>query len=501
MNLPVTLRLRPWASAALFAAILIVLAHPLAAAAQPSSASAEERAARSSERAERRAQREQEREQRQRERQQRREERAANRGAGRQAQPSASEGEASGGEGELEGTHGEGALRGCRLSVEASATYVTAGEQVVISGHLTCPQPGAAADRSISLHVRANRHSLAALTTIEPLSTAADGSFTMTSQPLQTNTDFQVRSGRRGAHVSVKVAPLVTLTSAPVEASAAGVGSVSRHDTRPSTRFQGTVTPAREGSLVALQVAYAAEGERWHSVAWGHVGADGTYSIAHSLRIPAGASVRTIVRSGHQNAVGVSEALPVEGSLAQNPQLTIQTSADPVAFGQTLTISGVAAGAASAPVELLGRSGGGALKVLAQTTTEAGGAYSFQQSPLADTTYRVAAAGEQSAPLFEAVAFALTPAPAPAEATAGQPVSFSGTVEPAAAGQLVYLERGQAHGIGFHVIAAGKLESSAAYTISHVFTSDGPELLRLRVPGGDGHESSTSAPFTLLVSG
>ena len=180
--------------------------------------------------------------------------------------------------------------------------------------------------------------------------------------------------------------------------------------------------------------------------------------------------------------------------------LSIQASADPLVYGQSLTISGVAAGAAGQPVTLLARTAGGAFTEVAKTTTEADGDYSFTQMPLQSTYYRVSDASAQSTALVEGVAFALTSTPPPTTAGAGQLVSFSGTLSPAPVGQVVYLEREYPSGVGFHVIGETKVAANSEYLIEQAFDK-ATIVLRLRAPGDGQFIETTGAPFTVTVAG
>ena len=170
--------------------------------------------------------------------------------------------------------------------------------------------------------------------------------------------------------------------------------------------FTGTVSPAAAGALVALQVAFAASGERWHSVAWGHLADDGTFSIGHGFKTAGALSVRAIVHM-RGNVVGVSEALTYTPTPPQNPQLTIQASADPVAYGTDVTISGTSA-AHEAPVTLLARTRGGAPRSSpkARPTPPARTRSPSRRSRTPNTWSSAPASARR--PLFEAVAFAIT---------------------------------------------------------------------------------------------
>lgn len=387
--------------------------------------------------------------------------------------------------------------RECRVSVEVSSTRIKAGEAVTLSGALECPVSANAADQQVPIYERQGPGSFSL---VGSATTEADGSYQLPPAVLSANTTFQARLGRHRARVSVKVGPGVTLSIVPSGAQTAVVAGQPRAQARTRTTFTGTVSPIVTGALVALQVAYSASGERWRSVAYGHVAADGSYSIAHSFKTPGVASVRALVHLGRHYAAAVSEALSYEVPQPQNPQLSIQASVDPLVYGQSLTISGVAAGAAGQPVTLLAHTAGGAFAEVAKTTTEADGDYTFTQMPLQSTYYRVSDATAQSTTLVEGVAFALTSAPPPSTAEAGRLVSFSGTLSPAPVGQIVYLEREYPSGIGFHVIGETKVTANSEYLIEQAFDK-ATLVLRLRAPGNNQFLETTSAPFTITVAG
>ncbi|MCW3032625.1 MAG: hypothetical protein JWM60_970 [Solirubrobacterales bacterium] len=491
MHVPVQLR-RPLNAVALLSAAALAAGPlgPVAAGAAPNPARAEQRAVRAEERAARRAQRHQESEARHAARAEQREARRNARHGGGAAETAAPNTETS---------PSTTTDRGCSVSVAVSSPRVLSGETVTVTGTVTCPTSAAAAAQHVAIYERHGGSGAAAASLAETALPAADGSFTITSAPLQVNTVFQARVGRHRARAAVKVTPAITL-SVQAPASVASTPAASAHAKRAKSTFTGTVTPAAPGALVALQVSYATTGEHWRSVAWTHAGADGTYTIVHALKTPGTSSVRAIVHAGRHNALAVSEALAFETPQPQNPQLTIASSSDPLLSGETVTISGVAAGAANAPVKLLARTTGGAFTVIAEGATDEAGRYSFAQSPLQNTVYRVTDATAGSTSLFEGVAFALTPTPAAATATAGQPLMLSGTATGAPAGQAVYLEQRSHSGIGFHAIATGTVDATAAYEISHAFAKAGEYVLRLHVPGSTTHLASTSAPFTLSVA-
>ncbi len=491
MHVPVELR-RPLLLLALLSAAAFAggAPGPAAAGAAPDGSRAEQRALRAEERASLHAQHRQEAEARRAARAEQREARRNARRGGGSVEP-ASPG--------AETAPAATDDRGCSLTIALSSPHVLAGETVTVSGTLSCPTAAAAAAQHVAIYERHGGAGPAAANLAGAVTAAADGTFTMTSEPLEVNTVFQVREGRHRARAAVKVAPAITLSVlAPASLASAPSGASRGH--RAKTTFTGTVTPAAPGALVALQLFYAAAGEQWRSVAWTHTGADGTYTISHALRSPGAMSVRAIVHAGRHNAVAVSEALSLQAAQPQNPQLTILSSADPLIAGQAVTISGVAAGAANAPVKLLARTAGGTFTVASEGITDGAGNYSFSQAPLQNTIYRVSDATSASTSLFEGVTFALTPEAPPTMAQAGQAVIFSGTLTPAVSGQAVLLEQRSSSGIAWHLLARGAVEGMGpAYEISHAFAKPGEYMLRVRVPGDGIRQTTTGAAFTLTV--
>lgn len=520
MNVPIHLR-RPIVRLAMLsaAALAVGLFLPVDSTASQSGAAAEERATQAEERSARRAQeratrveerearraahiqeRETRRAAREKERAERHNARSVSGGGARGESSDGTPGESiGGGPGESRGERAS-AQHACHLTVAATANRITMGETVTVSGKLLCSSGVSAAEVPVTIY----RHQQAtALAMAGGARTAADGSFQLAPAAFATNSILYVRAANaRTVRVSVRVAPHVSLIapspSSTTQASAASGRSRSRV---ARVTFTGSVSPDDTGALVTLQIAYVESGERWRPVAFGRVEPDGSYSIAHAFRIPGAAKVRSIVQAGRLNmAAGISEALPYEVAQPQNPRLTIQTSADPIAYGQSVTISGIAAGAGPQPVTLLARTQGNAFAVVATDTTDASGHYTFTQEPLQRTHYRVTDATAQSAALFESVGFALAAGATPNTVQAGQQLTFSGTLAPARAGQVVYLERAYASGIGFYVVDAGTVDAASEYTIVHSFATAGTSLMRIRVPTDGERDGSTGTLFTVTVT-
>jgi hypothetical protein len=393
-----------------------------------------------------------------------------------------------------------GELKHCSATIESSSSSITAGDTVTIFGKLTCPSGVSVGERQVTISEGQQGTAAAALTVLGSTMTEADGSYKISSLAFDTNTTFHVRVGNRGARVVVKVAPLVTLSGPSPAATLSTVGGHTPGAHPAKVTFSGTVKPGDGGGRVALQVAYAESGEQWRTVAFAGVESDGSYSVAHRFRTAGQASVRVLAHMRGRNVVAASEPLTYEVVQPQNPKLTIDSSAAPLAYGETTTISGVAAEAPSQTVTLFAHTHAGNFAPVASTTTEPDGDYSFAaQAPTESTYYRVSVAKTLSTTLYEGVKRALTLDPPPAATQAGQPVTFSGVVTPGDEGQSVYAERQNASGIGFHIVASATIGASG-FSISHTFTNAGSYTMRIRVPGDPALQTATSAPFSFEVS-
>src|SRR2546430_11069753 len=139
----------------------------------------------------------------------------------------------------------------------------------------------------------------------------------------------------------------------------------------------------------------------------GEINGAGGCCCSHIFFFQAEDGIRDLTVTGVQTC-----ALPIsyEISQAQNPQLTISASADPITFGQQVTISGTAPGAPSTPVTLLAHiAKQRGFVTVSQAKTDAAGNYTFPaQAPATNTFYRVRASGRQSAVLYEGVRDLLT---------------------------------------------------------------------------------------------
>jgi hypothetical protein len=309
-------------------------------------------------------------------------------------------------------------------------------------------------------------------------------------------------SGLLSAHRVIKVAPLVTLVGPAPAGAQLKTGFANR------ATFTGVVSPSDVGAEVWLEREDASSFEEWKPIQRTFVKASGAYVFVHQFGAPGNVELRTIVRAhGHFDVRGISNSIPYVISQPQNPNLTINSSEDPTTFGKPITISGVLAGAsAGTKVTLWSRGRGATVFTKAgEVPVESGGAYKFPiASATANALYRVTGGTQASAVLAEGVKYIVNATPPPSTAQAGTPVTFSGTIAPGPTGapfKVVYLERENAFGGGFHVADVVAVPSgSTAFSIVHFVFGTGKQVYRVHVPGDPLNEGASSPTFTIEVT-
>ncbi len=386
----------------------------------------------------------------------------------------------------------------CRIDLNVAPRQITVGDPVVAFGRLLCTRRVNTEGQTVTL--LEHSYGTPGYTVVQSTTTGPLGFYELAQTGVQTNSSFFVRShGAQSGRRHVRVAALVTLNGPPE-------GSQLLTGTSNAVTFTGTVSPADVGSRVILQRQNALTGNEWRRIGDGTVGAEGAFSIVHTFVVPGDANLRVFVRSHGVNIPSPSNVLTYEISQAQNPQLTISASSDPIIYGQSVTISGVAAGLPSTPVTLFERTARQhGFAPVSEVTTNVGGEYTFPaQSPIYNTFYEVRtggkASGEKSAVLYEGVKDVLTAEVSPSTVQAGQALAFKGTVAPEHTGHIVYLERQNASGNGFHVVQVTSIGAGSAYAIVHIVYDAGTKVFRVRVPGDAENEGAVSAPFTIQVT-
>jgi hypothetical protein len=387
---------------------------------------------------------------------------------------------------------------GCRVVAFAEPRTVTVGEQVQAFGQVLC-NSASTTTSGVAVTIFARSQGQTQFHQFTTVTTGSGGTFSVSPQTITSDVWFYAAAlGQRSAVQRVRFAPTVTLVGPP-EGTQVKTGKAN------AISFTGTVSPADAGAELVLQRENSTSFEEWIPIQLGVVKAGGVYTIKHTFVVPGDANLRVIVRPhGKFTVRGISNTLSYGISQPQNPRLTLNSSVDPVNYGQPVTLEGQVAGAApgtavtlmSHPRNVLALS-----TVASSKTLDAAGTYKFTiPAATANTVYKVVSGGVSSAQLFEGVKYILNAGVSATKVQAFNTLTFSGTVTPPRAGKVVYLERENAFGGGFHVVDVGLLNGEGKFSIQHFFFGAGKQVYRLKVPGDPENETVGSGPFTIEVA-
>lgn len=266
--------------------------------------------------------------------------------------------------------------------------------------------------------------------------------------------------------------------------------------------FTGKVSPAGAGHRILLQRQAALLGDRWVTVDGGFVRADGSYTIVHRFRVPGDRTLRALLQPNRRTLRSPSTPISITVQQLQVAGFTIASSAQPVDFGGSVTISGTLTGGANTSVTLFGRDEWrGRLHAIASGTTDANGAYSFQQSPARNTVYQVRVTTNphtRTSRLFQGVRDVVSIAASTDTGTVGDVVTFSGTVQPNKSGHVIFLQRLDA-GI-WRTIVVARIGDGSAYAIPFTLAAAGGAQYRTLVPGGPVNQRGVSSAVQVTAS-
>jgi hypothetical protein len=385
----------------------------------------------------------------------------------------------------------------CKVTLAVEPRTVTSGEAVELTGQLLCNK-GITEGQPVAVFERIAGSST--FKSVATTTTASGGLYKVASPPVTADSWFYVRTPtRRSPTKAVRVEPSVTLEGPP---TAIPLETGKKH----AVKFTGKVNPADEGAEVWLEREQATSTEEWGVIQKTTVKAGGSFEFLHAFGIPGVANFRALVRPhGIFDVRGVSSPI---GSYVinqvQNPNLTIKSSADPISYGAPITIEGVLKGGAGKTVTLLSHAKGiSTFSPVATAVAGPGGEYKFPQAPLINTSYRTTGGGQTSAVLVEGVKYLLTAGVNATKVLSGQALTFSGTVTPPHKGKVVFLERENLFGHGFHVADGAEVHEvnpvTGTYLLEHVFHGSGKQVFRIHVPGDNENQGVSSAAFTIEV--
>jgi hypothetical protein len=377
------------------------------------------------------------------------------------------------------------------ISITVSDNPVVAGDQLVIFGRLKGPNNG---HRVVTLWHRINPKPR--FTPVQQTTTDGQGFYAFFRQQgvVNTNRNWYVKSlGARSRTVHERVFSLVTL-SGPADGSNLLTGPAHK------VTFTGTVSPFTAGDRVFLQRQNSETGKGWNTIDRGRVQPGGSFSITHTFRVPGDADIRVLVKGTRRNLPSASNVLSYQISQAQNPNLTLNPSADPITVGQTVILSGTLSGGTGQVLSVFAQTHGQKLTEIGQTLADSNGYYAFPQTPLHNTIYQVKGGGKSSAQLFVGVKDLLTASETPSTVAAGQSVTFSGTVAPDKTGHVIYLQRQNPSGNGFHTVQVENVGPGSVYSITRRLFVPGTKVFRVLIPGGPANQGAASQPFTVTVT-
>ena len=379
------------------------------------------------------------------------------------------------------------------LTINALPNPIDAGEGVFIYGHLNAPPVGG---QTIVLY-----HHLAGsglgYTRVGQTTTDSHGfyEFTRAEDVVMTNRSWFVREA--GIH-QIHSRTMFERVAALVSLSASSTTAV----TGQPVVFTGHVDPSHAGERVVLQ-QQTASGD-WRGLKSVRLDGGSSYSITKSWRFEGDHTVRVLLPSDARNIRGTANPVTVTVQQKQIPGFSIASSDQLISYGQSAVISGVLSNSPSTPVTLWARSANQTqFTPIADTATGSDGSYSFApQTPSNNTVYQVRttlAPRRHSAVLFEGVQDVLTLTPSATTSEVGGQVTFTGTVLPDKAGQVVYLQRLGADG-DWHNEEVRVVTNASTLQFGWTFGQAGTYQFRARITAGGGNVGGASAPVTIQVS-
>jgi hypothetical protein len=390
------------------------------------------------------------------------------------------------------------------LTINATPNPIPAGSEVLIYGQL---EGSNISGQTIVLyhHVNGGKPGY------QQIATATTDSVGLYEIPrpdglIYTNREWFVR-GPNGVHsrtLHEKVSALVSLTANGSSSAAVNTGQL--------VTFAGSVTPGHPFQRVLLQESNAS-GTGFHTIKVGHLGAGSNYSINYRFKVPGERDVQVVLPGDYRNIRSDSDAVAVTVQQTQAKGFTINTSSPVTPFGQSVTISGTLESSASSTVpapqgtavQLWGRlTTGGPATLVGQTDTSATGTYSFTVNPTANTVYYAQTAlvhpSRRTADLWQGVQDSVSMTANPPASQVGGKVTFTGTVLPDKAGDVIYLQRLGADG-KWNPVETSFVHFNSTFRFTWRFGETGTNEFRARIYSDRSNVGAASAPVSVPISG
>jgi hypothetical protein len=386
------------------------------------------------------------------------------------------------------------------LTINAIPNPIDAGEGVFIYGQLNV---GPVGGQTIVLyhHVAG---SFRGYTKVGETTTDSRGfyEFTRAENVVMTNRSWLVREQDIDQiHSRIAYERVSALVSITASTTTAVTG-------QPVT-FTGAVAPNPAFERVVLQ-EQTSSGD-WRDLGSSRLDGGSNYSITYRWRFAGDHTVRVLFPGDIRNIPGASDQPTVAVQQKQVPGFTITSSDQLISYGQSVTISGVldepsvaTTPVANTPVTLWARNAyQSQFTPVADTTTGPYGSYTFApQVPTYNTVYQVRttlASRRHSAGLFEGVQDVLTLTPSSTASDVGGSVTFTGTVLPDKAAELVYLQRLGADG-DWHNEEVRFVSDASTFQFGWTFGKAGTYQVRARITGDRANVGGASVPVKITVS-
>ena len=384
------------------------------------------------------------------------------------------------------------------LTINAIPRSIIAGEGVLIYGQLTGDNVGG--ETIVLYHHLAGSHRGYTIIGVTKTDSRGFYEFTREEGVVETNRSWFVR-GPDNTHSRTVFERVAALVTTPVPSN-------TTPDTNHVVVFTGRVSPDHAFERILLQEQIGSSDD-WKTIKAGRLGPGSDYAIAYRFRIPGERDLRVVFPGDVRNTTGVSDPVSITVQQAQVADFTIMSSKPIVAYGDSATIFGVLDKPGTTTPEpgiavvLCSRSLTTSHFTCATTTTTGNdGRHSFTVTPIENQLYQVRTSlppKRHSALLFEGVGDVVTMTASNTTTTAGQSLTFTGTVKPDKAGHVIYLQR-LGNDNDWHTVEVRVVRFKSSFEFRWTFGRPGTQTFRARITSDRRNVGGASAPVAITVN-